>query len=87
MSSGVNDKMLGYGLLQAQCILFRRYPDVLEPFKYGGYPMLLGAVTLPDDDTEDTGPKHFLAPEKAPLLQASSSSPLPFLPAPAKHIL
>ncbi|KAK9915634.1 hypothetical protein WJX75_001835 [Coccomyxa subellipsoidea] len=58
-------------ILKAQCILFRRYPDVLEPFRYGGYPMLLGAVTLPEDDTEDTGPKHFLAPEKAPLLQAA----------------
>lgn len=57
--------------LQAQCILFRRYPDVLEPFKYGGYPMLLDAVTLPDDDTDEAGANHFLAPEKAPLLQAS----------------
>lgn len=47
---------------------------MLEPFKYGGYPMLLGAVTLPEDDTEDTGLKHFLAPEKAPLLQARPSS-------------
>ena len=58
---------------QAQCILFRRYPDVLEPFKYGGYPLLLAAVTLPDDRDAPAdgkkGPAHFLSPEQAPLLQ------------------
>lgn len=61
--------MLQVAVLQAQCILFRRYPDVLEPFKYGGYPMLLNAVTLPDDSVDDTEANHFLGPEKAPLLQ------------------
>lgn len=64
-------------MLQAQCILFRRYPDVLEPFKYGGYPMLLSAVTLPEDNVDDTGPHHFLGPEKAPLLQVKALTPPP----------
>ena len=70
------------GLAQAQCILFRRYPDILEPFKYGGYPMLLAAVTLPPDDeesAENRGSSHFLSPEKAPLLQARTFfTPLQF---------
>ena len=52
--------------VQAQCILFRRYPQVLEPFKYAGYPMLLQAVTLSEDDQEA---KSFLGPEQAPQLQ------------------
>ncbi|KAK9809260.1 hypothetical protein WJX72_012293 [[Myrmecia] bisecta] len=58
-------------LLKAQCILFRRYPDVLEPFKYAGYPMLLQAVSLPDDDAHGDAPGHFLGSEKAPQLQAA----------------
>ena len=63
--------------MQAQCILFRRYPDVLAPFKYGGYPLLLSAVTLPED-SEETNAAHFLGPEKAPLLEVCpfSSAPL-----------
>jgi DnaJ family protein C protein 13 len=28
-------------MLRAQCILYGRYPEVLEPFKYAGYPLLL----------------------------------------------
>ena len=54
--------------MQAQCILYRRYPGVLAPFKYAGYPLLLAAVTLPPD--EDLSAAHFLAPERAPQLQA-----------------
>ncbi|XP_023749692.1 dnaJ homolog subfamily C GRV2 [Lactuca sativa] len=53
-------------LLKGQCILYRRYGDVLEPFKYAGYPMLLNAVTVDDDDT------NFLSPERSPLLVAAS---------------
>lgn len=53
---------------QAQCILYRRYAGVLAPFKYAGYPLLLAAVTLPPD--EDASAAHFLAPERAPQLQA-----------------
>lgn len=41
---------------------------MLAPFKYGGYPLLLSAVTLPED-SEETNASHFLGPEKAPLLQ------------------
>jgi len=54
--------------VQAQCILFRRYPEVLAPFKYGGYPLLLNAVTLPED-SEESNAAHFLGTEKAPLLE------------------
>ena len=49
---------------------------MLEPFKYGGYPMLLAAVALPPDDEDGSsregkaGAGHFLSAEKAPLLQA-----------------
>ncbi|XP_024961047.1 dnaJ homolog subfamily C GRV2 isoform X2 [Cynara cardunculus var. scolymus] len=53
-------------LLKGQCILYRRYGDVLEPFKYAGYPMLLNAVTVDDNDT------NFLSLERAPLLVAAS---------------
>ncbi|XP_077222956.1 DNAJ heat shock N-terminal domain-containing protein isoform X2 [Tasmannia lanceolata] len=53
-------------LLKGQCILYRRYGDVLEPFKYAGYPMLLNAVTV---DMEDS---NFLSSERVPLLVAAS---------------
>ncbi|WOL19523.1 hypothetical protein Cni_G28321 [Canna indica] len=53
-------------LLKGQCILYRRYGDVLEPFKYAGYPMLLNAVTVDNDDS------NFLSSERAPLLIAAS---------------
>ncbi|KAK3028083.1 hypothetical protein RJ639_039374 [Escallonia herrerae] len=53
-------------LLKGQCILYRRYGDVLEPFKYAGYPMLLNAVTVDKDDN------NFLATDRAPLLVAAS---------------
>ncbi|XP_024523013.1 dnaJ homolog subfamily C GRV2 isoform X1 [Selaginella moellendorffii] len=53
-------------LLKGQCILFRRYGDVLEPFKYAGYPMLLQAITV---DSEDN---NFLSSERAPLLEAAT---------------
>lgn len=51
--------------LQAQCILFARNPEVLAPFKYAGYPMLLDAVTLP----ESGGGSYFLGTDRAPQLQ------------------
>lgn len=53
-------------LLKGQCILYRRYGDVLEPFKYAGYPMLLNAVTVDKDDN------NFLSLDRAPLLVAAS---------------
>lgn len=53
-------------LLKGQCILYRRYGDVLEPFKYAGYPMLMNAVTVDKDDN------NFLSSERAPLLVAAS---------------
>ncbi|GMH45130.1 hypothetical protein BSKO_13087 [Bryopsis sp. KO-2023] len=54
-------------ILQAQCILFKRYSEVLQPFKYAGYPLLLDAVTVP----EDLEGSHFLSKEKAPQLQTA----------------
>lgn len=53
-------------LLKGQCILYRRYGAVLEPFKYAGYPMLLNAVTVDNDDN------NFLSSDRAPLLIAAS---------------
>ncbi|KAJ8637711.1 hypothetical protein MRB53_011978 [Persea americana] len=53
-------------LLKGQCILYRRYGDVLEPFKYAGYPMLLSAVTVDKDDN------NFLSSDRVPLLVAAS---------------
>lgn len=53
-------------LLKGQCILYRRYGDVLEPFKYAGYPMLLNAVTVDNEDN------NFLSSDRAPLLVAAS---------------
>ncbi|OAY65084.1 DnaJ subfamily C GRV2 [Ananas comosus] len=53
-------------LLKGQCILYRRYGDVLEPFKYAGYPMLLNAVTVDKDDN------NFLSSDRVPLLIAAS---------------
>ncbi|KAK7330189.1 hypothetical protein VNO77_24376 [Canavalia gladiata] len=53
-------------LLKGQCILYRRYGYVLEPFKYAGYPMLLSAVTVDEDDN------NFLSSDRAPLLVAAS---------------
>ncbi|KAJ4837594.1 DnaJ sub C grv2 [Turnera subulata] len=53
-------------LLKGQCILYRRYGDVLEPFKYAGYPMLLNAITVDKDDS------NFLSSDRAPLLVAAS---------------
>ncbi|XP_074269468.1 dnaJ homolog subfamily C GRV2 [Silene latifolia] len=53
-------------LLNGQCILYRRYGNVLEPFKYAGYPMLLNAITV---DKEDN---NFLSSDRAPLLVAAS---------------
>ncbi|CAM8877018.1 unnamed protein product [Rhodiola kirilowii] len=53
-------------LLKGQCILYKRYGQVLEPFKYAGYPMLLNVVTV---DKEDN---NFLSSDRAPLLVAAS---------------
>ncbi|XP_042499011.1 dnaJ homolog subfamily C GRV2-like isoform X2 [Macadamia integrifolia] len=53
-------------LLKGQCILYRRYGDVLEPFRYAGYPMLLDAVTVDKDDN------NFLSSDRGPLLVAAS---------------
>lgn len=53
-------------LLKGQCILYRRYGNILEPFKYAGYPMLLNAVTVDKDDS------NFLSSDRAPLLVTAS---------------
>ncbi|XP_073277817.1 dnaJ homolog subfamily C GRV2-like isoform X2 [Primulina huaijiensis] len=53
-------------LLKGQCILYRRYGNLLMPFKYAGYPMLLNAITV--DSTDN----NFLSSDRAPLLVAAS---------------
>jgi DnaJ family protein C protein 13 len=59
-------------LLRAQCVLFRRAPDVLQPFKYAGYPLLLQAIALPEDGGQGPAGQHFLSAEAAPQLQAAT---------------
>lgn len=53
-------------LLKGQCILYKRHGNVLEPFKYAGYPMLLNAITVEKDDN------NFLSSDRASLLVAAS---------------
>ena len=55
-------------ILKAQCILYKRYSDILHPFKYAGYPMLLEAVNIPEDASEGS---RFLTPEQSPRLQSA----------------
>jgi len=52
-------------ILKAQSILFRRYKDVLEPYKYAGYPMLIKTIRM---ETQDSS----LFAKKTPLLPAAS---------------
>ncbi|XP_064647249.1 dnaJ homolog subfamily C member 13-like isoform X1 [Lineus longissimus] len=52
-------------ILQAQSILFSRYKDVLEPYKYAGYPMLIKTVKMETNDEQ-------LFSKSAPILAASS---------------
>lgn len=49
---------------------------MLAPFKYAGYPMLLQAVALPPDESQESSGSHFLAEERTPRLQVSFSSKL-----------
>lgn len=61
-------------MLQAQCIVFSRYPEVLAPFKYAGYPMLLQAVRLPPENADGSDSpqhEHFLSAERTPRLQVT----------------
>lgn len=53
-------------IMKSQCILYKRYPSVLAPFKYAGYPLLLEAMTINDQNM------HFLSAEKAPILEAAT---------------
>ena len=53
-------------ILKAQCIIFRRYPKILAPFKYAGYPLLLEAITIEDGD------HRFLADDRSPVLEIAT---------------
>lgn len=52
-------------ILKGQSILFSRYKEVLEPYKYAGYPMLVKTIQMETND--DT-----LFSKSAPLLTASA---------------
>ncbi|XP_033628714.1 dnaJ homolog subfamily C member 13-like isoform X2 [Asterias rubens] len=52
-------------ILKSQSILFERYKDVLEPYKYAGYPMLIKTIQM---ETHDDA----LFSKSAPLLVAAS---------------
>ena len=53
-------------ILKAQCIIFRRYPEVLAPFKYAGYPLLLEAITIGEGD------HRFLSEDRSPVLEIAT---------------
>ncbi|XP_067952104.1 dnaJ homolog subfamily C member 13-like [Watersipora subatra] len=52
-------------ILKTQSILFTRYQEVLEPYKYAGYPMLIKTIELETNDDQ-------LFSKAAPLLSAAS---------------
>lgn len=52
-------------LLQTQSILFKRYAETLEPYKYAGYPMLI--MTIQRETNDDN-----LFSKAAPILTAAS---------------
>ena len=52
-------------ILKAQSILFKRYNDELEEYKYAGYPMLIKTIQLETNDDN-------LFSKSAPLLSAAS---------------
>ncbi|XP_055379776.1 dnaJ homolog subfamily C member 13 isoform X2 [Condylostylus longicornis] len=52
-------------ILRTQSILFERYPDVLHPYKYAGYPQLIKTIRLETKDDQ-------LFSKKVPLLTAAS---------------
>ncbi|KAL5005925.1 hypothetical protein ScPMuIL_017083 [Solemya velum] len=52
-------------ILKAQSILFSRYKDILEPYKYAGYPMLIKTIRMETNDDK-------LFSKSAPLLAAAS---------------
>lgn len=39
-------------ILKTQCILFKRYSDVLQPYKYAGYPMLIKTIHMETRDEQ-----------------------------------
>lgn len=39
-------------ILQSQSILFKRYKDVLQPYKYAGYPMLIKTIQMETVDSQ-----------------------------------
>jgi len=37
-------------ILRAQSILFSRFPEILQPYKYAGYPMLVKTIEMETAD-------------------------------------
>eukprot|EP00794_Sanderia_malayensis_P017835 gene17835-19618_t len=54
-------------ILQAQSILFKRYKDVLEPYKYAGYPMLIKTIQMETSDSSLFSKETPLLPSAAEL--------------------
>ncbi|XP_067003788.2 dnaJ homolog subfamily C member 13 [Anabrus simplex] len=52
-------------ILQTQSILFHRYTEELQPYKYAGYPQLIKTIQMETDDDQ-------LFSKSAPLLSAAS---------------
>ena len=58
-------------LVRCQVLLYRRYPHVLKPYKYSGYPLLLGAMQQAAYSTS-TNPSAPGAPSSTPFLGPAS---------------
>ncbi|KNC81866.1 hypothetical protein SARC_05839 [Sphaeroforma arctica JP610] len=49
-------------IIRSQTILFSRYGDILQPYKYSGYPQLLATMTLENEDPGLFANQHTLLP-------------------------
>jgi len=54
-------------ILKAQCILFKRYSDVLSAYKYAGYPMLIKTIQMETNDEQLFSKKNELLTNAAEL--------------------
>ncbi|GAX72903.1 hypothetical protein CEUSTIGMA_g358.t1 [Chlamydomonas eustigma] len=61
-------------ILRCQVIMYRRYPSVLQPFKYAGYPLLLEALGRPPSSTASSSGSDKTASAEVPVSALSPES-------------
>ncbi|KAL5258298.1 hypothetical protein ACHWQZ_G008960 [Mnemiopsis leidyi] len=54
-------------ILRTQSILFKRYGDVLQPYKYAGYPMLIKTIVAETNDHQLFSNEHTVLPSACEL--------------------